>query len=222
MAHGLAHGLAHRLAHRLARVTPAAGLPLAAMPCTQDGAPTTGAYHEGETMRIALRVILAAGIAGAYAFANGYLSLRADFLQAGLELGWRNDPQIVGAQFPLLYSSLIAVLSALCAFYIVWRLLRGGRSGYAEAAAFVAVLLAVVVWGIVTYKNPVELMRTLDFTATLQWRYGVLSPALHTVMVLPVVVAIGQAVRTAFDKRTGGSVGRDDAPVANPYAPPPG
>jgi len=146
-------------------------------------------------MRIALRVILAAVIAGAYALANGYLSMRADFLQAGLELGWRNDPHIVGPQFPLLYSSLIAVLSALSACFIVWRLLRGGRSGYAEAAAFVAVLLTVVVWGIVTYENPVERMRTLDFTAMLQWRHAVVSPALHTVMVLPVVVAIGQAVR---------------------------
>lgn len=174
-------------------------------------------------MRIALRVILAAGIAGAYAFADGYLSLRADALRAGLELGWQNDPSIVsivGPHFPVLYSSLLAVLSALCAYYILWRLLRGGRSGYAEAAAFVAVLLAVVVWGIVTYENPGGALQTLDLSARLQWRYGVLSPALHTVMVLPVVVAIGQAVGTAFGKRTPRRVGQDDAPEGNPYAPP--
>ncbi len=171
-------------------------------------------------MRIALRVILAAGIAGAYAFADGFLSLRANALRAGLELGWGGDPSIAGAQFPVLYSALIALLSALCAYYIIWRLLRGGRSGYAETAAFVAVLLAVVVWGIVTYEYPGEALQKLDLTAMLQWRYGVLSPALHTVMVLPVVVAIGQAVRTAFGKRTPRSAVEDDAPDGNPYAPP--
>ncbi len=173
-------------------------------------------------MRIALRVILAAGIAGAYAFADGFLSLRANALRAGLELGWGGDPYIAGAQFPVLYSSLIALLSALCAYYIIWRLLRGGRSGYAEAAAFVAVLLAVVVWGIVTYEYPGEALQKFDLTATLQWRYGVLSPALHTVMVLPVVVALGRAIGAAAAKRTPRGVGQDDAPEGNPYAPPPG
>ncbi len=145
-------------------------------------------------MRIALRVILAAVIAGAYVFADGFLSLRANALRAGLELGWGGDPSIAGAQFPVLYSSLIALLSALCAYYIIWRLLRDGRSGYAEAAAFVGVLLAVVVWGIVTYKFPLDL-QTLDLSVSMWWRYATVSPALHTVMVLPVVVAIGQAVR---------------------------
>lgn len=170
-------------------------------------------------MRIALRVILAAGIAGAYALANGYLSLRADALQAGLELGWGSDPYVVGPQFPVLYASLIAVLSALCAYYILWRLLRGGRSGYAEAAAFVAVLLAVVVWGIVTYEFPLGLP-TLDLSVSMWWRNASVSPALHTVLVLPVAVALGRAIGTAAGKRTGGSVGQDDAPEANPYAPP--
>ena len=173
-------------------------------------------------MRIALRVILAAGIAGAYAFADGYLSLRADALRAGVDLGWHNDPSIVsivGPHFPVLYSSLIAVLTALCAYYIIWRLLRGGRSGYAEAAAFVAVLLGVVTWGVLTTEFPFGL-QLLDLSTVTGWRYAALSPALHTVMVLPVVVAIGQAVGTAFGKRTPRRVGQDDAPEGNPYAPP--
>lgn len=170
-------------------------------------------------MRIALRVILAAGIAGAYALANGYLSMGANALQAGLELGWGGDPYIAGPQFPLLYSSLIALLSALCAGYIVWRLLRGGRSGYAEAAAFVAVLLAVVVWGIVAYEFPFGL-HTLDLSVSMWWRYASVSPALHTVLVLPIVVAVGRAISAAAAKRTPRSAGQDDAPEGNPYAPP--
>ncbi len=170
-------------------------------------------------MRIALRVILAAGIAGAYALADGFLSLRADALWVGLDLGWRNDPHVVGAQFPLLYSSLIAVLSALCAYYIIWRLLRGGLSGYAEAAAFVAVLLAVVVWGIVTYKFALRLP-TVDLSVSMWWRYAAISPALHTVLVLPVIVALGRGVGAAAAKRTPRSVVEDDAPEGNPYAPP--
>ncbi len=146
-------------------------------------------------MRIALRVILAAGIAGAYALADGFLFLRASALLAGLELGWGNDPYVVGPHFPVLYFTLIALLSGLCAGYIIWRLLRGGRSGYAEAAAFVVVLLAVVVvWGIVTYEFPLGLP-TLDLSVSMWWRYASVSPALHTVLVFPVVVAIGQAIR---------------------------
>ncbi len=50
-------------------------------------------------MRIALRVILAAGIAGAYAFADGFLSLRANALRAGLELGWGGAPTSLAPSF---------------------------------------------------------------------------------------------------------------------------
>ncbi|WP_291380365.1 hypothetical protein [Demequina sp.] len=170
-------------------------------------------------MRLALRAILAAAIAVAYALAIGYLSIRVEYLLAGLDLGWTDDPYVVDPQFPLQYLGPIALLSALCAAYIIWRLRRGGRGGYAEAAAFVAVLLAVVVWGIVTYESPTA-VHTLDLSATARWRYAALSPALHTVMVLPVVVAVAQAIGATFGKRTVRSAGQDDTPDGNPYAPP--
>jgi hypothetical protein len=81
------------------------------------------------------------------------------------------------------------------------------------------VLLAVVVWGIVTHQNSGAALQTRDLSGRLQWRYGVLSPALHTVMVLPVVVAIGQAVGAAVGTQTRRSAVQDDAPDENPYAP---
>jgi hypothetical protein len=49
-----------------------------------------------------MRVILAPVIATAYALANGYLSIRAEFLQAGLDLGWTSNPSISGPAFPLM------------------------------------------------------------------------------------------------------------------------
>lgn len=174
-------------------------------------------------MRVALRMAVAAAIAGAYAYAEGFLAMRAHVLRIGLELGWSGEPRIVDPQFPVLYASLTAVLSATVASYILWRLLRAGRSGYAEVGTFVAVLLVAVVWGVLTYEPPEVAVQTLDLTGETQWRYGVLSPALHTVMVLPVVVAIGQGVKAAVARRALGSVGRDgapDAPDGNPYAPP--
>ena len=76
-----------------------------------------------------------------------------------------------------------------------------------------------MVWGIVTYKFPLGLP-TLDLSVSMWWRYASVSPALHTVLVLPIVVALGRAIGTAAGKRIGGSVVPDDAPEGNPHATP--
>lgn len=164
-------------------------------------------------MRIALRVILAAAIAGAYALVTGFLSVRAEFLQGGLWVGSSyDDVSIVGPQFPLLHFAGIALLSGLCTVYILSRLRRRGTSGYAEAIAFVAVLLALVVWGVLNYE--LSGLQMLDLTTALTLQYASLSPALHTVAAVVAIVAMGQAVRglgVTIKKRRSADAGADSA-----------
>jgi len=146
-------------------------------------------------MRIALRVILAAAIAGLYAAATGYFFMRSEALQLGASIGWNNDDvHVVGPQFPLLPFAGVALLSALSVVYMLATLRRGGRGGYAETAAFVLVLLAVVVWGVLTFEAPVWL-QTLDLSAVTWWRYASLSPALHAVLAVVSIDAVAQAIR---------------------------
>lgn len=140
-------------------------------------------------------MILAAAIAGTYALVTGFLSLRAEFLQGGLWIGWTMESARVGGgpQFPLLHFAGIALLSGLCTVYILSRLRRRDTSSYAEAIAFVAVLLALVVWGVLNYE--LSGLQMLDLTTALTLQYASLSPALHTVAAVVAIVAMGQAVR---------------------------